>query len=219
MDQTATYPSTFAGIDGKRIAANSGVIFVHAAALALLLLPGTWSPPLRVAEETVPVIFIENKPEEIPIPPPPPINPVIIRKPVQTAIPQPQIAETVTPDLGPVMDVGGTYAEPVDAGPPVDSFEVGTPQVETLAYDVHPAPRYPRDAIREGRTGTVMLRVLVDEAGQPQEVTIERGSGHRDLDRAARDQVLARWRFHPAQRMGRNVSAYALVPVAFNLPR
>ena len=64
----------------------------------------------------------------------------------------------------------------------------------------------------------MLLRVLVDARGQPVEVTIERSSGHRELDRSAREKVLAEWRFHPAQRDGVPVSAYALVPVDFSLP-
>jgi protein TonB len=49
-------------------------------------------------------------------------------------------------------------------------------------------------------------------------VEIERSSGHRELDRTAREHVLAKWRFHPAQRQGRAISAYALVPIDFRLP-
>ena len=50
-----------------------------------------------------------------------------------------------------------------------------------------PAPRYPRQSLRDGHAGTVTLRVRVDEYGQPQEVVIERSSGHHELDRAARE--------------------------------
>jgi protein TonB len=116
------------------------------------------------------------------------------------------------------MEQGTEFAEPVDSGPPVDSFDPGPPGVETLAYDVHPAPRYPRQAARAGLEGTVTLRILVDEQGWPRSIEVERSSGHRELDRAAREHVLATWRFHPAQREGRAISAYALVPINFRLP-
>ena len=72
--------------------------------------------------------------------------------------------------------------------------------------------------LRAGDEGTVLLRVLVDETGRPREVSIETSSGHRLLDQAAREQVLAKWRFHPATRQGRAVAAYALVPIDFKLP-
>jgi len=122
-------------------------------------------------------------------------------------------------DSAPVLDQGTEQAVAVDPGPAVeDSFAVGPPQVATLAYDVYPPPRYPRQSLRKGDTGTVLLRVLVDEQGWPKEAVIETSSGHRELDRAARDQVLAKWRFHPATHQGRPIPAYALVPIGFNLP-
>ena len=206
-------------LDGKRIAANSLVIIVHALALAVLLLPSSWSPPKKVIEQ-VTVIDDYVPPKDIPIPPPPPLPPIQpVLQPTATPTITTQVAVTQPVDTSPVVESGDTFGEPTEVGPVVDTFEVGPPQVETLAYDVYPAPKYPARAARGGLTGTVLLRVLVDETGQPTSVEIETSSGHRILDLAARAQVLERWRFHPAQRQGRKVSAYALVPVAFNLPR
>jgi protein TonB len=72
-------------------------------------------------------------------------------------------------------------------------------------------------AIREGLTGTVMLRVLVDVDGKPLDVQIERSSGHRVLDAAARKQVLGKWRFKPAMENGRALQAIGLIPIDFHL--
>jgi protein TonB len=65
--------------------------------------------------------------------------------------------------------------------------------------------------------GTVLLEVLVDVDGRPLRVDVRRSSGHRQLDDAAREQVLARWRFRPAMRDGRAIQAIGLVPVNFML--
>ena len=86
-----------------------------------------------------------------------------------------------------------------------------------LEYAQAPAPAYPRDALRDGVEGTVLLKVLVDVDGRPLDVQVERSSGNRSLDRAARDQVLQRWRFRPAMQDGRAVQAIGLVPVDFRL--
>jgi protein TonB len=86
-----------------------------------------------------------------------------------------------------------------------------------LEYETAPAPAYPVTAIREALTGTVTLRVLVDVDGRPIDVQIERSSGHRVLDAAARKQVLAKWRFKPAMQDGQRVQAIGLIPVEFNL--
>jgi protein TonB len=59
--------------------------------------------------------------------------------------------------------------------------------------------------------------VLVDESGTPIDVVIEQSSGHTLLDRSAREQVLAGWRFQPAIVDGKAVQAWARVPVSFDL--
>ena len=55
--------------------------------------------------------------------------------------------------------------------------------------------------------------------GKPIDVRIERSSGHRMLDVAARKQVLAKWRFRPAMQDGHRVQAIGLIPVDFHLDR
>lgn len=89
----------------------------------------------------------------------------------------------------------------------------------TIAYETATPPAYPIQALRAGVQGTVLLKVLVDAGGKPVQVAIERSSGSRTLDDAARQHVLAAWRFHPAMRDGHAIEAWALVPVQFNLSR
>lgn len=212
-------PSPFAGLDAKRIAANSLALAIHAVAFAVLLVPSTWSPPpARPKPDRLTVVpIVVPTPEIIPTTAPhdrqPPVTPVT--QPVRPVSPvAPVQAEAV-----PVVEDGSEIAPDVAPDPvgPVDFTPAG-PQVATLAYDVSPPPRYPRQALRTGATGKVVLRVLVDEQGLPREVSIETSSGHAVLDRAAREQVLSKWRFHPATHQGRPIPAYALVPIGFSLP-
>ena len=217
MSHRPTHPSDFDRIDAKRIAGNSLTLLVHGLALAILMLPSTWEPPLPAPRtETVLVQYVP--PREIPVTVPPPHVRTVQPRREPTPVATPQVTPTPVVDTSPVMNEGTVFAEPVDEGLPVDTFDAGPPSLETLAYDVHPAPRYPRQALRAGLEGTVTLRVLVDEQGWPKSAEIERSSGHRELDRTAREHVLARWRFHPAQRQGRAITAYALVPINFRLP-
>lgn len=55
--------------------------------------------------------------------------------------------------------------------------------------------------------------------GRPLRADIERSSGHRALDAAARRQVLAKWRFKPAMQDGHAIQAIGLVPIDFTLAR
>ena len=50
-------------------------------------------------------------------------------------------------------------------------------------------------------------------------MTVSQSSGNRDLDEAARQQILKRWSFRPAMKNGQAVQALGLVPVAFSLTR
>lgn len=210
-------------LDGNRIAAETGAIAVNAALLLLLLAPLS-VPQMPSTPEREPMINwlprIKPKPVlpiEVPVvkqpPRPTPASPVV--QP-QRAEPQPQPA---------VLDQTGEIAIP-----PYDEVIVDNsgnaigPIIEPmtgahLQYQAAPPPTYPREAIREGLTGTVLLQVLVDVDGKPLEVTIARSSGHRILDQAARKQVLGRWRFIPAQKNGQAVQAIGLVPIDFALDR
>lgn len=203
-------------MDAQRIAGNTLALAVHAVALAILLMPSGWSPPARPMRDPLVVVPDVVKPEPLrPMPPPDP-RPERARTPTPVAMPN----ATATPitDRLPVQESGAQAADPTAEGKPAETYTPGPPAVATLAYRVYPAPRYPRAALRAGKTGTVTLKVLVDEQGWPRQVAVDTSSGHRELDRAAREHVQATWRFHPAMDQGRAVSAYALVPIEFTLP-
>ena len=218
MVRSPAHPVPFAQVDAKRIAGHTLVIVLHAVVFGALMMPSAWTPPEREAREMVVVPVDITPPELPPLPKPPEPRPV--ERVVEPSVrPTPVVAPTVPADPAPLVDGGELLAQPgPDAGPVSDSFDPGPISVASLAYDVAPAPRYPRQALRDRAEGTVTLKVLVDESGRPLEVEIETSSGHRALDAAARDQVLARWRFHPAQHQGRAIRAWALVPVVFSLP-
>lgn len=64
-----------------------------------------------------------------------------------------------------------------------------------------PMPAYPRDALRQGQEGEVILQVDVDAEGKPTAVEVVSSSRYRSLDRAAAAAV-RRWRFRPAMQDG-----------------
>lgn len=82
------------------------------------------------------------------------------------------------------------------------------------AYLSNPAPAYPLAARQAGEQGTVTLRVLVTRDGLPSRVEIEKSSGSKNLDAAARDGVWG-WRFVPARQGSDPIESWMLVPVVF----
>lgn len=218
-------------LDPARIGGLSSAIALHLIALGLLMMPAQVPLDAAPAESRTRYEPVFRTP---PPPPPPPVEVEVVKKAPLTPKPHPTIvpprevvrtpdtASSTTPsmtaDEAPVIADHGESLPP--RGDEGGTEGGGVPMAGVaLQYLRNPPPAYPRDALREGLEGTVLLRVLVDEAGRPVEVSIATGSGHRALDRAAREQVLRHWTFVPAQRNGRPVRAIGTVPVAFRIDR
>lgn len=216
-------------LDPARISGISSAIALHIIAFGLLMMPA--QVPMNTAVEENRTRF-EPVFRELP-PPPPPIPVEVVERPRITPKPDrpmPPRRETVqAQDNTPITNDLPSFDSPVivDQGEtvvaPPGGDEVTTPgdglpvSGIALQYLSNPKPVYPREALRDGLQGTVMLRVVVDEAGNPIEVSVATSSGHRVLDRVAREQVLRKWKFVPARQNGRAVRAVGTVPVAFSI--
>lgn len=207
-------------LEVSRIAAESGAIALHMAALLLLLAP--MSPPPEATRETEWYPIIQDTIRPPPPPPPPPVVNVV--RP--TARPPVPIVQPVRADPPPPIEVSD--ASEIDLPPAIVVADATHDRSNTISqpltgaqleYEIAPPPVYPSEAMRAGLEGTVLLRVLVGIDGRPEEVTIERSSGHRVLDVAARRVVLGKWRFKAAMQDGQAVQAIGLVPVDFSINR
>ncbi len=211
-----------AQVQPVRVLGIAGAIALNVTALMLLLVPV--SAPLTIAkpDETITLVPLDApkpkppEPEVVrvvqPQPQPRTETPVRITQPT----PQPILQDPV------IVPDGNQYVEPVLTQPtldtgPMPSADPGPQPTTRLEYASAPAPTYPREALLDGAEGTVVLKVLVDVDGKPLSVEIERSSGHRRLDDAARRQVLRKWMFRPAIRNGEAVQVYGIVPVNFSL--
>jgi TonB family protein len=67
-----------------------------------------------------------------------------------------------------------------------------------------------------GLQGVVHLRVLIGPDGEPREIRIDRSSGYKALDEAAREAV-SRSQFRPYRENGVARMAVVIVPVEFTL--
>lgn len=77
-------------------------------------------------------------------------------------------------------------------------------------------PVYPRRARDLGQEGIAMIRVKLDLAGNPAEVSLLESSGYALLDHAA-IRAARGWQFEPERRGGRPVAAFVHIPVRFAL--
>ena len=83
-------------------------------------------------------------------------------------------------------------------------------------YKQNTAPLYPLKARRLGYEGIVMLKVLIDEDGRVDDLTVLESSGHSVLDRAALSAV-KKWLFEPGTEGGIKKKMWVKIPIHFDL--
>jgi protein TonB len=103
---------------------------------------------------------------------------------------------------------------PAPPAPPAPPTNIGS-SVDPSSRANNP-PNYPREALRQGIEGTVVLLISIDAQGNVLDIKVERSSRNRDMDREA-VQAARRWRFNPAVENGRPVASTVRVPVDFTL--
>jgi len=145
----------------RRLAGLAVVVTLHAA-LIYALVYGLARKIVEVVHQPLETKIIE----EIKAPPPdkPPPPPPKLTTPPPPYIPPPEVQVHV-PDLKP--------AEPVRTAAVVDA-------------NTCEKPSYPAAALRSNEVGTVRLSFLIDVDGKVLDSKVERSSGSRRLDQAAR---------------------------------
>lgn len=211
-------------IDQKRVVAISGVILIHVMVLAVMMLPRQPVEFWRPAPAEFDVVIAADEP-----PPPKPPEPVVVPPPplpLVPATPMPHMAPTLSP-----MPVAPTASNEIVVDTPSDLPVVANVTVDveasgpalgtagnlvTLRKRSGSPPPYPRQELRGGVEGDVLLRVLVDEFGMPKTIEVIGGTRNRNFELAA-IRALKRWRFHPHTVDGAPRSAWASVPMTFRM--
>lgn len=207
---------------GQRRAVIGAIAVGHVVALWAVM----QVPAVREAVQEAAPMFVDliaPAPKPAPEPPPPPVvkappprvmaappKPTDAQAPFTVEAPPP---EPPAPTPAPVQQVEAPPAPPAPPPPPVI---IPTSAIQFLETPV--PPEYPRASRRLSETGTVMLRVYIDERGNPAQVLVSRSSSFPRLDEAA---VLAvrRWRFRPHLVNDRPTAGWAAIPVIFDLEK
>ena len=77
-------------------------------------------------------------------------------------------------------------------------------------------PIYPREAKAQGQTGTVWIKVYVDESGGVKRASVTQSSGHPLLDKSALD-VAPKNKFNPATLDGKRVPSWFTYSIDYSL--
>ncbi len=205
----------FPKLDWSRVSAWSGTVSVHLLALLLALMPLAPQVSEKLAKPDIPI--------NVQIIEPQPLQPLLLAPPAPTPPTRRARIRAITPTT-PLSTQPATIAQSEE--PESKTHESESPQTganesadiapSALSYAGATRVNYPVESKRYREQGTVLLRVLIDEAGIPRRIEVEKSSGYARLDRAARESVM-QWRFNPGTRDGKPQSAWGLVPVAFRL--
>lgn len=173
----------------KNLTGLTTVILLHVLLLAAFL-RGSTLTVFKPAPSVVDLVPTVEQPEPKLQPPqvdmPPPRQPDIFvpqvdapaqTEPTVTARPLPEMFRTPEPD-----SITGR-AEPGAKTPQAAHAPVVTAAV--VDAQACSKPDYPKNALRNGDTGTVMLAFLIGTDGKVADARIEKSSGFRELDRAA----------------------------------
>lgn len=154
-------------------------------------------------------------------------EPVAVR-PERKPTPQPRISEAqqlatkietashtaslAPPDVRNGEGQGASFGLTQSPGEADDEIIITEPRYRTAPRP----PVYPRRARDLGQEGTAMVRVKLDHAGNPAEISLLESSGYALLDHAA-IRAARGWQFEPERRGGRPVTAFVHIPVRFAL--
>ena len=176
------------------------------------------------------LLLEEKRPETPPLPPLPPTPPA---PPAPPALPSPPKTTALPPAFVPPADtpaptaapnaIAAVTATPSAAAPATATVTAPTasprPPVRTVA-SVNMAqcekPDYPSASRRMEEEGTVSLRFLVGADGKVIQSEVEKSSGYKRLDEAAR-AGLSKCQFKPAMVDGKPEQAWASIKYTWRL--
>ncbi len=152
---------------------------------------------------------------KIDIPPPPDLPPPVLPKPEKKIEPKPEVKPVQKrppapqPSAPPADQTQQAARAPVATGPrTISDSQVG--------YLVQPQPVYPARSRKANEQGTVIAKVLIDPAGRPAQVQLQKSSGYPALDDAAMSAVRAA-HFRPYVENGVPQPVWVLAPIRFAL--
>ena len=233
---TTAWASSFKAHRSLRSAATiAAIVLMHASLVYALQNRASLMPHTQIVSTEVVAAFIAPS-EAIDIAVPRPLVPKIVAivKKVPTQVKAAVVAEAALTQLPVIsnspqpsslaapMDRSADAPEQDSTAPPTITpsapAKSASPKIHAsgIEYLQMPQPAYPAAAKRMGEEGKVILRVLVDEKGRPEQIMIQQSSGSPRLDDAAK-QAVRRALFKPFIDNGKAVSAFAIVPITFEL--
>lgn len=205
---------------GYLLGIQGAAIFALVAVLLAFQIPVSGGGDFEVVEVKQELVTMEEiqqtKQQILPPPPPRPIIPVLV--------PDDELIVDEDLDLDAALELDEMLVD-VMPPPPVEEEEPDEPEI-FVAVESMPkmiggmanllkSVKYPVVARKGGVEGNVIVKIVVDEEGNPLNPTIMR-SPSAVLDDAAVEAVMKQ-RFEPGRQRGRAVKVEVVIPVKFRL--
>lgn len=201
---------------GRRSVGLVVVVLFHAL-LFYALVSGLARKVVEVVKAPLETKIIEEikPPEDKPPPPPPPK----LAPPPPAFVPPPEVRVSTATAPAEATITTVTQNKPAEVAPIAKPAPVAAPQSTNAVIDASKncaLPEYPRASLSAEEQGTTGLLFLIDVDGRPLEGKIEKSSGYRRLDEAAR-KALMLCRFKPATANGQPAQSWGRLEYEWKL--
>ena len=201
---------------GRRFTGIGVVVVLHII-LVYALLNGLARKIVEVVQAPLETKIIEEvKPPKLDKPPPPPPPkmaapppPFIPPPDIRVDVPVPQNTITAVSNVRPAVEA--PVPRPVVAPPAPPARTSAVVDARNCAK-----PEYPPASLRAQETGLVVLQFLIGVDGSAIESKVEKSSGYRRLDEAAR-KALELCKFRPGTEEGKPVQSWARIEYQWKL--
>ncbi|RAU22399.1 energy transducer TonB [Paramagnetospirillum kuznetsovii] len=203
----------------SRITGLAMVVLLHAG-VVYALVNGLGHKVVEVLRQPLETkIIVEIKPPAPPkVEPPPPPPPKAAPPPKPAYVPPPEIrvAQPVQNAITAVTEIKPTEPEPVVVAPARPAVEGVRSAAALDASRTCRPPQYPAVSRRNGESGAVTLKFLIDVDGSVLDSSVDASSGYSRLDEAA-VQALSLCQFRPGTVDGRPERSWARMRYVWKL--
>ena len=197
----------------RRLTSIGFVVLLHLV-LIYALWVGLEHKSIEVPPQPIETKIVKEE-HHVPPPPPPPPPPQMVVPPADF-VPPPEINIAQPPPRQ--HAIAAVTQKPQPPKPPAPARHV-VKRVAPVIDASHncPTPQYPAVSLRYEEEGTVILRFLIGLDGRVKDSQIQKTSGSKRLDEAAR-QALSRCQFIPGKVDGVPKESWALLRYQWQIP-
>lgn len=210
----------------SRVIGFSVIVALHVV-MGYAVVNGLGTKVIEMIKKPVETKIIEEvkppPPKDLPPPPPPPE----VKAPPPPFIPPPEVVvNTPPPPVAPITSTAvkpesNVLPKPQPPAPPAETPKPAPGPAPSVRAHVNVSecekPEYPAKALRENKEGTVMISFLVGADGKVKDSKIDKSSGSRDLDRAAREKLSECNKFKAGIVDGKPVESWATVEYVWKI--